>query len=35
MEHYRNLQMQPLSALMATLGHEWIDVLKVEPQTPI
>ncbi len=27
---YKHLQMQPLTALMASLGHTWIDVLKVD-----
>jgi len=28
-KRYKNLDMQPLSGLMASLGHTWIDVLKV------
>lgn len=26
---FKNLDMQPLSRIMASLGHTWIDVLKV------
>ena len=29
-ELFPKLDMQPLSGMMAALGHEWIDVLKVD-----
>ena len=29
-ELFPKLDMQPLSEIMATLGHKWIDVLKVD-----
>ena len=29
-ELFPKLDMRPLSGLMAALGHEWIDVLKVD-----